>query len=205
MKNIGKLIVLASIFVGGMITANFASVKIAQIGWFTIPAGTLMFAITFLCTDIIADVWGKKVAHQVVTAGFVANLISLVAIRLYIKVPFPEFWEMQKEFVMVFGSNARIVIAGLVTYIVSQHIDVALFLWIKSLTGGKKLWLRNNVSTITSQLIDTVLFTVLAFAGTMPVAALVNMIVSLYLFKVLLALGDTPFCYLGVKWASREN
>ena len=205
MKNIGKLIVLASIFVGGMITANFASVKIAQIGWFTIPAGTLMFAITFLCTDIIADVWGKKVAHQVVTAGFVANLISLVAIRLYIKVPFPEFWEMQKEFVMVFGSNARIVIAGLVTYIVSQHIDVALFLWIKSLTGGKKLWLRNNVSTITSQLIDTVLFTVLAFAGTMPVASLVNMIVSLYLFKVLIALGDTPFCYLGVKWASREN
>ena len=205
MKNVGKLIMLASIFVGGMITANFASVKIAQIGWFTIPAGTLMFAITFLCTDIIADVWGKKVAHQVVTAGFVANLISLVAIRLYIKVPFPEFWEMQKEFVMVFGSNARIVIAGLVTYIVSQHIDVALFLWIKSLTGGKKLWLRNNVSTITSQLIDTVLFTVLAFAGTMPVAALVNMIVSLYLLKVLIALGDTPFCYLGVKWASREN
>ena len=205
MKNIGKLIMLASIFVGGMITANFASVKIAQIGWFTIPAGTLMFAITFLCTDIIADVWGKKVAHQVVTAGFVANLISLVAIRLYIKVPFPEFWEMQKEFVMVFGSNARIVIAGLVTYLVSQHIDVALFLWIKSLTGGKKLWLRNNVSTITSQLIDTVLFTVLAFAGTMPVADLVNMIASLYLLKVLIALGDTPFCYLGVKWASREN
>jgi len=205
MKNIGKLIVLASIFVGGMITANFASVKIAQIGWFTIPAGTLMFAITFLCTDIIADVWGKKVAHQVVTAGFVANLISLVAIRLYIRVPFPESWEMQKEYAMVFGGNARIVIAGLATYLVSQHIDVALFLWIKSLTGGKKLWLRNNVSTITSQLIDTVLFTVLAFAGTMPVAALVNMIVSLYLFKVLLALGDTPFCYLGVKWASREN
>ena len=205
MKNVGKLIMLASIFVGGMITANFASVKIAQIGWFTIPAGTLMFAITFLCTDIIADVWGKRVAHQVVTAGFVANLISLVAIRLYIKVPFPEFWGMQKEYAMVFGGNARIVIAGLVTYLVSQHIDVALFLWIKSLTGGKKLWLRNNASTITSQLIDTVLFTVLAFAGTMPVADLVNMIASLYLLKVLIALGDTPFCYLGVKWASREN
>lgn len=205
MKNVGKLVMLASIFVGGMITANFASVKIAQIGWFTIPAGTLTFAITFLCTDIIADVWGKRAAHQVVTAGFVANLISLVAIRLYIEVPFPEFWGMQKEYAMVFGSNARIVIAGLVTYIVSQHIDVALFLWIKSRTGEKKLWLRNNVSTITSQLIDTVLFTVLAFAGTMSVADLVNMIVSLYLFKVLIALGDTPFCYLGVKWASREN
>ena len=205
MKNVGKLIVLASVFVGGMITANFASVKIAQIGWFTIPAGTLTFAITFLCTDIIADVWGKRVAHQVVTAGFIANLISLVAIRLYIRVPFPASWGMQKEYAMVFGGNARIVIAGLATYLVSQHIDVALFHWVKSRTGEKKLWLRNNVSTITSQLIDTVLFTVLAFAGTMPVDALVSMIVSLYLFKVLVALGDTPFCYLGVRWASREN
>jgi len=201
MKNVGKLIMLASIFVGGMITANFASVKIAQIGWFTIPAGTLMFAITFLCTDIITDVWGRKVAHQVVTAGFVANLISLVAIQWYIRVPFPEFWGMQKEYAMVFGSNARIVIAGLVTYLISQNIDVTLFHWVKERTGEKKLWLRNNVSTITSQLIDTALFTVLAFAGTMPVDALVNTIVSLYLFKVLIALGDTPFCYLGVKWA----
>jgi len=201
MNKQGKLILLSGVFATGMIVANFASVKIASFGMFTIPAGTFMFAITFLCTDIIADVWGKQTAKAVVNMGFIGNLLSLAYMQLAMRFPHPDFWGMQSEYATVFGGQWRIVLAGLVTYLISQHIDVSIFHRLKSTTHGKHLWLRNNVSTMTSQAIDTVLFSILAFGGTMSVSALVGVIWTQYIFKLIVAVADTPLCYLGVKWA----
>ena len=201
MKKQDKLILLSGIFAACMIIANFASVKVAQFGMFTIPAGTFMFAITFLCTDIITDVWGKETSKTVVNMGFIGNVIALVFMQIAIRFPHPDFWEIQNAYATVFGGQWRLVLAGLATYMLSQHLDVFLFQAIKDRTGEGKLWIRNNVSTMTSQAVDTVIFTILAFAGTMPTAALISVIWTQYVFKVLVALADTPFCYAGVKWA----
>ena len=205
LKSQEKLLLLSGLFVTSMLIANFAGMKIVRFGIFTLPAGTLTLAVTFLCTDIITDVWGKKTSLAVVRMGFVANLFAMLYMQLAVRLPAAPFWTRQAVFAEVFGSHARLVIASLVTYLLSQHIDVILFQGIKNLTGGKHLWIRNNASTLTSQAIDTTIFTVLAFAGTMPVGELIAVIWTQYVFKVLVALLDTPFCYLGVKWASREN
>ena len=205
LKSQEKLVLLSGLFVTSMLIANFAGMKIVSFGIFTIPAGSLTLAITFLCTDIITDVWGKETSLAVVRMGFVGNLFAMLFMQLAVRLPAAPFWTQQAVFAEAFRSHARLVIASLVTYLLSQHIDVILFQGIKNITGERHLWIRNNGSTLISQAIDTTMFTILAFGGTMSVGELFAVIWTQYAFKALVALIDTPFCYWGVKWASREN
>ena len=104
--------------------------------------------------------------------------------------------------------SMRMSLASLISFSISQTVDVNIFLLFKKLSKGKRLWLRNNLSTITSQFIDTVIFMFIAFYQTTPkftVAFVFSLIIPYWLFKVLFALLDTPFCYLGVKWLSKEK
>ncbi len=103
------------------------------------------------------------------------------------------------------GDGSRIVAASMVAYLISQLHDVWAFLFWRRVTAGKHLWLRNNLSTIVSQFLDSIIFITLAFAGTVANAVLVNMIISQYLVKIILVLADTPFCYLAVRWARKEG
>ena len=205
MSQSDKLTFLTGLFVTGMIAANFLGGKLMAIGPIAISVGTPLMAITFLCTDIMSDVWGKKTAQNAVKLGLVANLVVLVYTQFAVRVGAPEYWTDQESYAIIFGSQWRLVLASLTSYLVSQLVDVNLFVTIKQRTGQSKLWLRNNLSTMTSQALDTVIFTTLAFGGTMPVEALIGMMIGQYGLRVLMALIDTPFCYLGVAWARRKN
>jgi uncharacterized integral membrane protein (TIGR00697 family) len=165
-------------------------------------AGILSFPITFMITDVVGEVWGKKIAQQLVLVGFIANILMVGLYQLGILLTPAVFWGGQEAFKSILGSVPRIVGASLAAYAVSQTLDVWLFHKIKdSFKYG--LWLRNNVGTIVSQAIDSAIFLLLAFVGTMAFSELVSMYIAYIIVKWIIALIDTPFVYLGVWWARR--
>lgn len=202
-NNTGKLILLTGLFVTALIAANIIAAKLFVLGSVVLTAGIITYPITFLLTDTISEVWGKKRATQVVWMGFLANIFMLGVLYIARILPPAPFWPHQEAFDLILGAVPRIVIASLVAYIVSQTHDVWLFHFWRHKTGGKHLWLRNNVSTMTSQLIDSVTFVTVAFYGSMPNDALVTMIITQYMVKLVIAVLDTPFCYMLVSWAKR--
>ncbi len=176
-----------------IVIANVLANKIIIIGSFTMPAAVLVFSATFLITDILSEKWGKKYAHRAVWVGFMANIILAGSVWIAIAWPAAPFaTDTAAQFANVLGMTWRIVIASMVAYLVSQFHDVWAYHFWKRLTGGKHLWLRNNASTIVSQLIASVIFVTIAFYGVMPI---VPLIVGMYIAKVAIAILDTPFLY----------
>lgn len=140
------------------------------------------------------ELWGKEEANKTVKLGLMIQLFSLVLILLAIVLPPAEFaQDYNSMFKIVLGQNIRMVVASLTAYLLSQANDVFLFNYLKRLTKGKHKWIRNNVSTMTSQIIDTAIFITIAFYGQVP--NLPWMIISQYIIKWILALLDTPFFY----------
>ncbi|AKI96754.1 queuosine precursor transporter [Kosmotoga pacifica] len=203
-------LLLAAVFVTALVVSNIVSFKLISVLGFVVPAGVFMYPVTFAITDIVSEVYGKKKASQVVLVGFISA--ALVPFLTFIAVILPpaEFFGSQEQFATVLGAVPRVTIASLIAYLISQWHDVWAFHFWKRLSKGKFLWLRNNLSTMVSQLIDTVTFITIAFAGVVPTQVLINMIFSQYLFKILIAAIDTPFVYLGVKavtghWEVKEE
>ncbi|WP_280771102.1 queuosine precursor transporter [Salipaludibacillus daqingensis] len=200
-----KLILLAGIFFTALFVSNVVSTKLFSMGSIVLTAGLLTYPLTFLISDSISEVYGKATATKVVLIGLFTNLLMLVFFFGAIHLPPAGFWEMQAEFEMILGAVPRVVAASLAAYFISQLFDVHLFHKLKELTNGKHLWLRNNGSTLSSQLLDSIIFITIAFAGTMPIGVLLTMMLTQYLVKLVIALGDTPFIYLTVKWLKKED
>ncbi len=197
----GAFTSLAAVFAGCLVGSAILAVKPVYLFGLTFPAGVLAYAVTFACTDVISEIWGKARARQVVWAGFGALVIFYVLAWAAIKVPAASFWKGQAAFSSLLGATLRIIIASLVAYLASQMNDLILFHWIRARTSGRHLWLRNTGSTMVSQAIDTVLFITIAFWGVMPV---VPMIIGQYLVKLAIAVLDTPLVY-GAVWAIKKG
>ena len=200
-----KLILLASVFASSLVISNIVATKLWVFGVLVVPAGIVAYPITFLMTDVIGEVWGKRTAAAIVFSGFICSIIALIIGKLAVMLPAAVFYEDQMFFARMFGTVGRITVASLAAYVVSQTTDVWLFHWIREKTSGKHLWLRNNVATIVSQLFDTIIFIVIAFVGQVPATVLGGMVLGQWVVKSLLAFLDTPFCYLLVAWGKRGN
>jgi uncharacterized integral membrane protein (TIGR00697 family) len=176
-----------------IVIANVLTNKIIVVGSFTVPAATLVFSATFLITDMLSEKWGKRYAHRAIWAGFIANVFLALSVAIAIAWPAAEFAQDEAiYFAETLGMTWRIVIASIVAYMISQLHDVwAYHLW-KKITNGEHLWIRNNASTLVSQLIDSVIFATIAFYGVVPLAPI---IAGMYVVKVGIALLDTPFLY----------
>lgn len=196
-KNEQNLQILIGIFVVSLIVANIVSAKIVSFWGLVIPAAIVAYPLTFLITDVIGEIWGKEMANRAVKIGFICQLISLVLIGLSILLPVAPFADNQAQFVGIMKSSFRVVAASLVAYLVSQSWDVWLFHKLKEKCNGKHKWLRNNASTLTSQIIDTAIFITIAFLGVIP--NIWVMILSQYLIKAVYALLDTIPFYLLTK------
>lgn len=195
------LILLAAVFAGVLSLGVGVGSKVISIFGLTASASAITYPVTFLVTDTVAEVWGKRRARQIVLSGFIAILIVAVFVAIAIYMPSADFWKQQEAFVSIFGVSIRLIIGGLTAYLVSQLHDVWMFHLLKNLTDGKHLWLRNNVSTIISQFIDTVIFVTIGFAGVQP---LLPLIVGQYIIKVGMAAIDTPLVYLLVNIVRRS-
>jgi len=187
------------LFVISLLLANILASKIIAVGGLVLPAAIILYPLTFLFTDVVAEVEGKKSAGSLVMTGFYLSLFMVLVILIGKLLPPAGFWKHQEAYDIILGSTPRIVLASMVAYLISQRHDVWAFNWWRERTAGRYLWLRNNLSTIVSQLIDSVLFIGIAFWGTVSPGTIVTMILSQYIVKVGIALFDTPFCYLLVR------
>ncbi|WP_100804389.1 queuosine precursor transporter [Ulvibacter sp. MAR_2010_11] len=191
---------IASLVVSNLIFQKFFSWDFFGLYTFEISVGILPYPVTFLITDIISEVYGKKKANQVVTAGIFASFFSLLIVYVSAAVPATDWSPISDAlFDKVFGATAVAVFASMMAYLLAQYIDISIFHFWKRLTKGKHLWLRNNFSTFLSQFVDT--FTVLALLcsfGKIDWALFAPLLLSGFLFKVLIALLDTPFLYAAV-------
>ena len=209
-KTAQNLNLLNGIFVTSLVIANVISSKIVVLGPLTVPAAVVAYPLTFLMTDVIGELWGRKEANRTVRLGIVCQLLSLALIGLAMLLPVAPFADNQQAFSAILGSSFRIVGASLAAYLCSQTWDVWIFHRIRSRylqkhgsrKGGRWIW--NNVSTMTSQIIDTVVFILLGFWGTVP--DIPGMIVSQYAVKWIYAVLDTiPFYLLTNRSAEAEE
>ncbi|HDL89710.1 MAG TPA: VUT family protein [Thermodesulforhabdus norvegica] len=204
------LLYLTGLFVAIVVISNVIAGKLVQVGPFVVPIAVFCYPLSFAFTDIISEVYGKHVASRVIRVGFGASIILVLFSLLVVVYPPASFFEKNKAYVDVFGFTPRIVFASLLAYLASQTHDIwAFHLW-KKKTKGHHLWLRNNLSTMASQFIDTAIFISVAFVGIFPEAVVFKMLVSQYLVKLFIAALDTPFVYLGVrlitgKWEIKES
>ena len=165
---------------------------------FELSVGILPYPITFLITDFISEIFGKKKANQVVTAGIFASFFSIGIILVSDHVPATDYSPVDDAlFSKVFALSPLAVLASMIAYLAAQYIDIHIYHFWKRLTKGKYLWLRNNFSTFSSQFIDT--FTVLFLLCTFEVLSwdsFYGLLVSGFIFKVMVAALDTPVLYL---------
>jgi len=194
-KTNDNLIAINAVFIMSLLIANVVAGKVVDLFGFIVPAAVVAYGITFLCTDVINEIWGKKEAQKTVKLGLKIQLASTVLILLAIWLPPAVFAvDFNVAFKTVLGQNVRVVFASLTAYTISQAHDVISFNFWRNKTKGKHKWLRNNASTLVSQIIDTAIFITIAFWGMVP--NLLWMIISQYIVKAIIALLDTPFFYL---------
>ena len=180
---------------------NIAVCKCVDIFGLSTTAGNVLYASTFLVTDILSEKYGKKDAARAVAYSFSMMVLWMAGTQMILL-----FTPNANDFIdssmrTVFALAPRITMASLAGFVLSQNIDVFLyhFIWEKTGNGRSMLWLRNNGSTLTSQAVDTVIFTTLAFWGVYPAGVFFSILITTYLFKALVALLDTPFMYLARK------
>ncbi len=204
-----KTSLLLALFIGCLVAANLIGLKIASFYLFEASVGILVFPILFLITDIVAEVHGKKRAKEFVYSGLVVLIVVLIVTALAVLLPIAErSFVSQEEYAKIFGTTLRIFVASIIGFFLSQMHDVWAFEFWKQKTKGKFLWFRNNASTVVSQFIDTTVFMFIAFYAISPkftVEYVFALIIHYWMIKVLFALFDTPFCYLGVKWLRKGS
>jgi uncharacterized integral membrane protein (TIGR00697 family) len=189
---LGKNWLIAMIAVNAILM-NIFVVKGMYLFGLAATGGNVLYASIFLATDLLDEYYGKKIATKAVMIGFFGSVFFLVTSQLILKFIPADYDIAQDAFKTIFTLTPRIVIGSMIAYLISQNLDVWTFAKIKQLTKGKHLWLRNNASTWTSQLVDSIIFTTIAFAGIYP---LFELILFTYIIKVIIAALDTPFIYL---------
>lgn len=202
---------LGALFITSLVVSNlifqkfffwkpFGDITIFGAPLFELSVGILPYPITFLITDLISEIYGQKKANQVVTAGIFASVFSMAIIFVANYVPAIESSPINDEtFTQVFGLSPLGVLASMLAYLIAQYIDISIYHFWKKYTKGRYLWLRNNFSTFTSQFVDT--FTVvglLCLFGVLPWSLFSGLVISGFIFKIFIALLDTPLLYLFV-------
>lgn len=188
---------LTALYCTMTVAAAVAATKMISLLGVSVPGGVIIYATSFLITDLISEVHGKKAAIKTVYSGFIAMLIFAgYSLLMVYWTPAP-FYTDQAAFETVVGLSFRVTMASWISFMVSQYWDVLVFHHLKESKNGfisKHLWIRNCSATITSQFIDSVLFISIAFYGIYEIWPL---IISQYIVKVIISLMDTPFAYWG--------
>jgi len=186
------------------ITMNIFVVKQFNLFGLAVTGGNALYGALFLCTDLLSEHFGAKEARRSVYLGFFSMIAFVVLMQVLLLFQVNEYDYAQEALRTLFGITPRIVIGSLLAYFVAQNIDVFLYEWLKRKTGGRHLWLRNNGSTMISQLLDTLIFTsvgltafsFLPFEGVIPTEIFWQNVLFTYVIKLLVAGIDTPFLYL---------
>ena len=207
---------LAALFITSLVVSNLIfqkffywypfDGKIFGSRLFELSVGILPYPITFLITDLISEIYGKIAANRVVTAGIFASFFSMGILLIADFVPAMESSPVDNAtFTQVFSLSPLAVLASMIAYLLAQFVDIRIYHFWKKLTNGKMLWLRNNFSTFTSQFLDTFsVVCLLSVFGVLPWDLFFGLVLSGFIFKVIVALLDTPLLYLLV-WMFKKK
>ena len=203
-------LILGALFITSLVVSNLIfqkffywhafDMQVFGVDLFILSVGILPYPITFLITDLISEIYGKQKANQMVTVGIFASIFSIIIISVADSLPaIVDSPVGDVLFSKVFGSTIIAVFASMITYLLAQFIDIRIYHFWKNLTNGRMLWLRNNFSTFFSQFVDTFTITfLLCLFEVLKWDQFTGLLISGFLFKILIALIDTPFLYLGV-------
>ena len=194
-------LILAGIFIASLVASNLIFQKFFTWNFlginFELSVGIIAYPVTFLVTDLISELYGQKRANQVVVSGFFASVFTTLLVLISVNATAVQWSPIDSvTFSKVFGLTGPAFFASMVAYLTAQLIDVRIFHFWKRLTKGKHLWLRNNASTMFSQLVDTsVILIILCSAGVIEWERFYGLWMMGWIFKVLVALIDTPIIY----------
>lgn len=217
-------IIFTALFVAALVTTQILAVKILALplpsnypligSAIIVPAGVLAYSITYFVSDCYTELFGRRDAQIMVNVGFAMNFVLLALLWLAILAPAAETGVDAATFASVLAPGTNIILGSLIAILISQNWDVIAFYLIGKETQGRYLWLRNIGSTATSQFLDTVFFIVLAFSlipaitgidEVLPLPIILQLIAGQYLLKFLIALLDTPFVYLVIRYSRNHG
>ncbi|MFA6272431.1 MAG: queuosine precursor transporter [Patescibacteria group bacterium] len=199
-RSFKKLIIALAVYLTSLFAANTLGLKIMPFIFGShLSAAVFSFPIVFLTTDVIGEVYGKRVAKFFVLAGFVSTAIFIAFSFLSLAVPWSPDGEWAKAgYNQIFGISIRIAIASLAAFLIAEYQDVLSFFFFRDKLKIKYFWLRSFLSNLWSQLLDSTIFMVIAFLGIYPNGTLISIIISWWLYKVAMGAFYTPLSYIGL-------
>lgn len=191
-------VIIAAISVASILISNVTSVKVIDIGGIVLPSSALLFPITYIVGDIIAEIYGYKKARFIIILGFICNLFMVLYFTLAIALPSSSTWANQEAFALTLGTTPRMFVASLAAFLSGSLSNAYVMNFLKKITNGKKLWVRTIGSTIVGEALDTLIFVNIAFIGTVPYSVIVTMMLSQFIWKVAYETIATPFTYAAI-------
>ena len=199
-------VVIASLFVTCLITANIIAVKLISLFGFLVPAGIIVFPLSYLFGDVLTEVYGYGAARYVIWLGFACNLLAVIAIYIGGLAPAAPFWHDQAAYNTILGFTPRLLLASFIAYLIGEFTNSFVLAKLKIATKGRWLWTRTISSTLIGEGLDTVIFISIAFWGIIPPQLILTAILTQWTFKVLYEVIATPFTYAVVGFLKqREN
>jgi uncharacterized integral membrane protein (TIGR00697 family) len=195
-----RFLVFAGLFVTCLLTANVIATKLVIVGGLVLPAGVVIFPLSYIVGDVLTEVYGYAAARRVIWLGFACNVLMVAAIWLAGELPPAPVWKGQAAYAEIFAQTPRILAASFLAYLIGEFANSFTLARMKIATQGRWLWTRTVGSTIVGQGLDSVVFVAFAFAGLVPLAVLVTIIVAQWVTKVAYEAAATPLTYLVVGW-----
>ncbi len=196
-------LVMGVIFCVCLICSNLLEVKMIALGPLTETAGLIVFPISYILNDCIAEVWGYRKTRFIIWLGFFMNLLTVIFIQLAILLPSASFWEGQEAFEMVYSSTPRILLASFIAFLSGSFLNAFVMSKMKLLSGGKRFSLRAILSTVIGESVDSLLFFPIAFAGVIPTRELWILIGTQAALKTLYEILILPVTIRVVRWVKR--
>ncbi|HSH78663.1 MAG TPA: queuosine precursor transporter [Herpetosiphonaceae bacterium] len=198
-------VVVVALFITCLLIANIIAVKLVTIFGLTVPAGIIIFPLSYICGDVLTEVYGLRRARQVIWLGFACNLLAVAAIWAGLVLPGAAFWDAQVAYERILGFTPRLLLASFCAYLLGELANATILAKMKVLTEGRMLWARTIASTFVGQGLDSLVFVTIAFWGIIPPAGFVASIVTQWLFKVAYEALATPITYEVVNFLKRAE
>jgi uncharacterized integral membrane protein (TIGR00697 family) len=196
---------VVAVFITCLITANIIAVKLVTIFGLTVPAAIIIFPLSYICGDILTEVYGYQRARQVIWLGFGCNLLAVAAIWAGQALPGAVFWDAQPAYERILGFTPRLLVASFCAYLVGEFTNSYVLAKMKVWTQGRMLWTRTIGSTVVGEGLDSLIFLSIAFWGIIPAGGLLAAVLTQWLFKVAYEVLATPVTYIVVTFLKQQE
>ena len=195
---------VSGLFIACLVAANIISVKLIAVGDWFVPAGVVVFPLSYILGDVLTEVYGFKSARKVIWLGFLSNLVVVMSIWVAGMWPAAPFWQNQSAWDTILGFTPRLLLASFVAYLIGEFANSIVLARMKVLTEGRWLWARTIGSTLIGEGLDSLVFITIAFAG-LPGFDLVTAILTQWAVKVIYEIAATPLTYAVVTYLKRKE